>query len=71
MAVLLAIVAAVGWGASDYFGGDASRRDTSVFVVLAINEAMGLLLLVPLLAARGGAPPANPRLLFAALAGSR
>lgn len=69
MAVGLAIVAGVGWGASDYFGGDASRRDTSVFVVVAISELLGVVLLIPLLVAHWNAPPANPRLLFAALAG--
>lgn len=70
MAVVLAIVAAVGWGASDYFGGAASRRDTSVLAVLAISESLGVLLLVPLLVARGDPPPADPRLLLAVLAGA-
>jgi drug/metabolite transporter (DMT)-like permease len=69
MAILFALIAAVGWGASDYFGGDASRRDTSVFAVVAITELLGFLLLVPVLIARGNAPPANPRLLLAAVAG--
>ncbi len=55
MAILLALVAAVGWGASDYFGGDASRREVPVFVVVAIAELLGVLLLLPPLLARGNA----------------
>ena len=69
MAILLAVVAAVGWGASDYFGGDASRREVPVFVVVAFAELLGVVLLVPLLIARGLPPPTNPRLLLAAVAG--
>jgi drug/metabolite transporter (DMT)-like permease len=69
IAVLLAAAAAVGWGASDFFGGDASRRDTSVFAVVAVAELLGAVLVAPALIARGAPPPASPRLLFAALAG--
>ena len=69
MAILLAVAAALGWGASDYFGGDASRGDTPVFGVVAIAELLGVVLLAPVLAARGAPPPADPRLLLAALAG--
>lgn len=69
MAILLAIVAAVGWGASDYFGGDVSRREVPVFVIVAIAELLGVLLLVPVLVARGTPPPHDPRLLLGALAG--
>lgn len=67
--IVLALAAALGWGASDYFGGDASRREVPVFVVVAIAELLGVLALVPVLIARGTAPPDNPRLLLAALAG--
>jgi drug/metabolite transporter (DMT)-like permease len=67
--ILLAVVAAIGWGASDFFGGDASRRDTSVFVVVAIAELLGVVVVAPILVARGAPPPDSPRLLFAALAG--
>jgi drug/metabolite transporter (DMT)-like permease len=69
MAILLAAIAAVGWGASDYFGGDASRREVPVFVIVAIAELIGVVLLLPALIARGAPPPADPRLLVAALAG--
>jgi drug/metabolite transporter (DMT)-like permease len=67
--VPLAAAAAIGWGSADFFGGDASRRDTSVFVVVAITEAIGALVTVPFLIARGLPPPDSPRLLLAALAG--
>jgi drug/metabolite transporter (DMT)-like permease len=68
-AIWLATCAAVGWGAADYFGG-ASRGRTSVLVVVAVSEGLGLCLLIPVLIARGGPPPASPRLLLAALAGA-
>jgi drug/metabolite transporter (DMT)-like permease len=69
MAILLALGAAVGWGATDYYGGAATRRDTSVFVIVALSELLGVVLLLPALLAHGVAPPMNPRLLFAVLAG--
>jgi drug/metabolite transporter (DMT)-like permease len=69
MAVVLAVISAAGWGASDYFGGDASRRRTPVLVVVAVSELLGLLLLAPIMVARGVAPPDSPRLLLAAGAG--
>jgi drug/metabolite transporter (DMT)-like permease len=68
-AIWLAACAAVGWGAADYFGG-ASRGRTSVLVVVAVSEGLGLCLLIPVLIARGGPLPASPRLLLAALAGA-
>jgi drug/metabolite transporter (DMT)-like permease len=69
MAILLAVVAAAGWGASDFFGGDASRHRTPVLVVVAVSELVGLAFLGPLLVARGVPPPADPRLLLAVVAG--
>jgi drug/metabolite transporter (DMT)-like permease len=69
MAILLATVAALGWGASDYFGGEASRRKVPVFVVVAVAELLGVLLLVPVLVVRGTPPPDDPRLLLGVLAG--
>jgi drug/metabolite transporter (DMT)-like permease len=69
MVVLLAVAAAAGWGASDFFGGDVSGRRTSVFVVIAVSELLGAALLAPVLIARGTAPPSDPRLLAAAVAG--
>ena len=70
IAILLAVATALGWGASDYFGGDSSRHETPVFVVLAIVQAAGLVLLVPVLVAHGVAPPLDDRLLLAAIAGA-
>jgi drug/metabolite transporter (DMT)-like permease len=69
MAIFLAVVAGLGWGASDYFGGEASRRKVPVFVVVAVAELLGVLLLVPVLVVRGTPPPDDPRLLLGALAG--
>jgi drug/metabolite transporter (DMT)-like permease len=70
IAILLAVATALGWGASDYFGGDSSRHETPVFVVLAIVQAAGLVILVPILVARGVAPPLDGRLSLAAIAGA-
>jgi drug/metabolite transporter (DMT)-like permease len=70
IAILLAAATALGWGASDYFGGDSSRHETPVFVVLAIVQAAGLVILVPILIVRGIAPPTTDRLLLAAVAGA-
>ncbi len=67
--ILLAGTAALGWGASDFFGGEVSRRHTPVFIVVAVSELLGLVLLLPVLAIRGVPPPADPRLLGAGLAG--
>jgi drug/metabolite transporter (DMT)-like permease len=69
MVILLAIIAALGWGASDYFGGDASRREVPVFVVVALAELLGVVLLIPVLVIRRAPPPGDPRLLLAGLAG--
>jgi drug/metabolite transporter (DMT)-like permease len=69
MAVLLAIAAAAGWGAADFFGGDVSGGHAPVLVVIAVSELLGLALLAPVLIARGIAPPADPRILLAAAAG--
>ena len=68
MGLLLAITAAIGWGAADYYGGDAARRTASVFVVVAASELFGTLLLLPVLVAQGTSPPADLRLLAPAAA---
>jgi drug/metabolite transporter (DMT)-like permease len=69
MAIALALAAAAGWGTADYFGGRASRHDTPVFLVVAIGELLGAVLLVPVLVVHGAPPPLTPRLLLAAVAG--
>jgi drug/metabolite transporter (DMT)-like permease len=68
MVILLAAGAAVGWGAADFFGG-AFRRRTPVLVIVAVSELIGLVVLVPVLIARGIPLPNNPRLLLACVAG--
>jgi drug/metabolite transporter (DMT)-like permease len=69
IAILLAVFAAVGWGAADFFGGDASREATPVLVIVAVTELLGAVLVAPVLLARSTPLPDNPRLLFAVLAG--
>jgi drug/metabolite transporter (DMT)-like permease len=69
IAILLAVATALSWGASDYFGGDSSRHETPVFVVLVIVQAAGLAILVPVLVTRGIPAPVNGRLLLAVAAG--
>jgi drug/metabolite transporter (DMT)-like permease len=68
MMILLAVSAAIGWGASDFFGGFA-RHETPVFVLLAVSQLIGLAVLAPILVARGVPLPGNPRLLLACVAG--
>ncbi|MGY1723652.1 EamA family transporter [Blastococcus sp. SYSU DS0533] len=53
MAVVLALASAVVYGAADFLGGLASRR-ASVFGVVAVSQAAGLLALVALLPWLGG-----------------
>jgi drug/metabolite transporter (DMT)-like permease len=69
LVILLAAVAAVGWGASDYVGGNTSRRDVPVFTIVALAQLIGAAMMIPLLAARGILPPARPGLALAAVAG--
>ena len=68
MPVLFAVTAALGWGAADFFGG-ASRRNVPVFGVLAVSQGIAVLAIAPVLLARGGAFPGDPRLLYAGVAG--
>jgi drug/metabolite transporter (DMT)-like permease len=68
MAILLAVGASIGWGAADFFGG-AFRRRTPVLLIVAISELIGLVVVVPVLIARGIPFPTNPRLLLACVAG--
>ncbi|WP_138731741.1 DMT family transporter [Modestobacter excelsi] len=57
MAVLLALASAVVYGASDFLGGLSSRR-ASVFGVVVLSQAIGLLALLVLLPWLGG--PVQP-----------
>jgi drug/metabolite transporter (DMT)-like permease len=69
LVILLATVAAVGWGASDYFGGDTSRHDIPVFTIVAAAELTGAAMMLPVLAVHAILPPAKPGLALAAVAG--
>lgn len=68
IAISLAAVAALGWGVSDFLGGAAHDRRTPVLSVVAVAELIGVVLLAPVVAARG-LPPADPRLLLGCVAG--
>jgi drug/metabolite transporter (DMT)-like permease len=69
LVILLAAVAAIGWGASDYFGGDTSSRNVPVFTIVAVAELIGAVMMLPVLVVHGTLPPARPGLAFAAAAG--
>jgi drug/metabolite transporter (DMT)-like permease len=69
MVIFGAVAAAIGWGISDYLGGDVSQREAPVFAIVGVSELFGVLLLVPVLIARGRGMPVTPRLLLAVLAG--
>src|SRR5215217_7930775 len=67
VAVVLALASAVVYGASDFLGGLSSRR-ASVFGVVVLSQAVGLLALLVLLPWLGG--PVQPAdLAWAAAAG--
>jgi drug/metabolite transporter (DMT)-like permease len=67
--VFLAAVAAIAWGAADYLGGDASRGEAPVFIVVGVAELLGIVLVAPVLIARGAWPPLGPQVLLAVVAG--
>jgi drug/metabolite transporter (DMT)-like permease len=69
LVTFLAALAAIGWGASDYFGGDISGRDLPVFTIVAVAELAGAIMMLPVLAAHGISPPTQPGLALAAVAG--
>jgi len=68
-AVLLALAAAVGWGCSDFLGG-LQARSLPLLAVLAVAMPSGLLVLGPILAARGEGPPGAASVGYAVLAGA-
>lgn len=70
LVIPLAAVAAIAWGASDYFGGNTSRSDVPVFTIVAVAELGGAVMLLPVLAAHATLPPAKPELALAAVAGA-
>jgi drug/metabolite transporter (DMT)-like permease len=68
IAVILALGAAVAWGAADFLGGLKSRAIATI-VVVAVGAATGLILVAAVVAARGDEPPAARFFVYAALAG--
>lgn len=68
VAVVLALVSAVGWGVSDFLGGLRSRV-LGLLPVLLVSQAVALVLVAGLVGALGAAPPERPHLLAAAAAG--
>jgi drug/metabolite transporter (DMT)-like permease len=68
MASLLALIAAVCYGAADFVGGVATRRAAAVAVV-ALGQATGLLLLLASLPLLPAASPTPHDVLWGALAG--
>lgn len=68
MASLLALGAALSWGAGDFLGGVASRR-ISVLAVLAVSQTAGLVGLAALVLASRQGPPGVSELAPAAAAG--
>ncbi|HEY9472959.1 MAG TPA: EamA family transporter [Mycobacteriales bacterium] len=68
MAVLLALLAAVSYGSSDFVAGLMTRR-AGPLAVLVVGEVAGLVLLVVALPVLGGAPAVRP-LAWGVLAGA-
>lgn len=68
IAVVLALGAAVAWGAADYLGGLKSRGVATI-VVVAFGQATGLAFVAAFVAARGDGPPQARFFAYAALAG--
>jgi drug/metabolite transporter (DMT)-like permease len=67
MGVALAIVAAIGWGSSDYIAGRAARRSTAL-VIAAVSQLTGLVIVIVLAPLLPGQPTASD-LAWGALAG--
>ena len=68
IAVILALGAAVAWGAADFLGGLKSRAIATI-VVVAFGQATGLVLVAAVVAVRGDGAPAVRFFGYAALAG--
>lgn len=67
--VVLAAAAAIGWGASDYLGGDSSRGEVPVLIVVGVAELLGVVLVAPVLIARDALPPLSAELLLPVVSG--
>jgi drug/metabolite transporter (DMT)-like permease len=68
LALGLALVASVAWGAADFLGGLKSRL-LPMLVVIGGSQLIGLLLVTTILAAGGGSLPSSRTLAWAALGG--
>ncbi len=68
MGVILGLIAGVTYGAADFLGGIASRR-SSVFAVVVGSQALGLFVLLAVMAALPAAHPARSDVVDGALAG--
>ena len=68
VAVLLALGASLGWGASDFLGG-LKARSVPVLSVLLVSQVAALGVLAALVGTHGVAPPIGRHLLWAAAAG--
>jgi drug/metabolite transporter (DMT)-like permease len=68
LAVILALGAALAWGASDFLGGLKSRS-LSLLSVLLVSQAAALALLCAIMLSLGDPPPAGRFLAYAAIAG--
>jgi drug/metabolite transporter (DMT)-like permease len=62
-AALLALLASVSWGTSDFLGGFASRK-APLALVLAGSQLAGLLFFAPALLVHGVPTPDDDRLLL-------
>ena len=69
MGVALALLASALWGVSDFIGGTKTKTLPVLGVLLAAQPA-GLLVLIPIVAARGHGPPDGLHALWAALSGA-
>lgn len=68
-ATLLAAIAAMGWGAADYFGARATRGIAATHIVF-LSQVLGLPVLAVWLAASGVGAPTAPSLLWGVCAGA-
>jgi drug/metabolite transporter (DMT)-like permease len=69
LAVVLALGASLGWGFSDFLGGRKART-APLLSVLLVSQAVSLVVVAALVAARGAGPPDAHHLYWAALAGA-
>lgn len=68
LAIALGLAASLSWGVADFLGGLKSR-DLRVLTVLALSQAIALIVVALLVAMRGEPPPAGAEALAACVAG--